>query len=154
MLNGYPIAIQGVKNTRKVIEACNAAFSPRGAGGLAMEISIASGMTAGGGEIFIGFGSYSKSETLEEAIEQSQYNYALCGWYADRGVIISMDTHGWLPSATFPLSMNIACQIIESCAAAEQGIKAINPLVHYMGHMAQDLAWSRVSPRTAPGVPG
>jgi methylaspartate mutase epsilon subunit len=147
VLNGFPIAIHGVKNTRKVIESCDAAFSPRAAAGLAMEISIASGMTAGGGEIFIGFGSYSKHETLEEAIEESQYNYGLCGWYADRGVILSIDSHGWIPSATFPLSVNIACQIIECLAAAEQGVKALNPLVHFMGHMAQDLAWTRLSPR-------
>ncbi len=147
VLNGFPIVNHGVKNTRKVIESCDAAFSPRGAGGLAMEISIASGMTAGGGEIFIGFGSYSKSETLAEAIEESQYNYALSGWYADRGVIISLDSHGWIPSATFPLSINIACQIIECLAAAEQGVKALNPLVHFLGYMAQDLAWANVSPR-------
>jgi methylaspartate mutase epsilon subunit len=146
VLNGYPIAIHGVKNTRKVIESCNAAFSPRGPDGLAMEISIASGMTAGGGEIFIGFGSYSKDDTLEQAIVQSQYNYRLCGWYAERGVIIALDSHGWIPSAVFPLSMNIAAQIIECLAAAEQGVKALNPLVHYMGNIGQDLAWTQVSP--------
>jgi len=147
VLNGYPIAIQGVKNTRKVIESCDAAFSPRGPDGLAMEISIASGMTAGGGEIFIGFGSYSKAEPLEEAIINSQFNYRLCGWYAERGVIIALDSHGWVPSAPFPLSMNIAAQIIECLAAAEQGVKALNPLVHYLGNMAQDIAWTDVSPR-------
>ena len=27
VLNGYPIAIQSLKNTRKIIESCNAAFS-------------------------------------------------------------------------------------------------------------------------------
>ncbi|MBN1190467.1 MAG: hypothetical protein JXA46_11990 [Dehalococcoidales bacterium] len=146
VLNGYPIAIHGVKDTRKVIESCkNSAFSPRGPDGLAMEISIASGMTAGGGEIFIGFGSYSKNDTLEDAIINSQFNYRLCGWYAERGVIISLDSHGWIPSATFPLSMNIACQIIECLAAAEQGVKALNPLVHFMGNMAQDIAWTDVS---------
>jgi len=42
--------------------------------------------------------------------------------------------------------MNIACQIIECLAAAEQGVKALNPLVHYMGNMAQDMAWTNVSP--------
>lgn len=145
ILNGYPIAIHGIKNTRKVVESCNAAFTPRGAGGLAMEISIASGMTAGGGEIFIGWGSYEKNATLEEAITNSQYNYRQGGWYADRGVIISYDSHGWLPSATFPLSMNIACMVIECLAAAEQGVKALTPLIHYLGHMAQDMAWTKVA---------
>jgi methylaspartate mutase epsilon subunit len=147
ILNGYPIAIQGVKNTRKVIESCNAAFTPRGAGGLSMEISLASGMTAGGGEAFLGFGAYSKKDTLDDSFLRSQLSNRLAGWYADRGVIISVDAHGWTPTATFPLSINIVSQVIDTIAAAEQGVKAVTPLVHYMGNMAQDLAWTKVSPK-------
>lgn len=147
ILNGYPIAIHGVKNTRKIVESCNAAFTPRGVAGLSMEIAIAAGMTSSGLEIFPGFGSYSKTTTFEEAIQNSQLNNRVCGWYADRGVILSMDLHGWIPSSIIPLSINIVGQIIDALAAAEQGVKAVTPLVHYMGHMAQDLAWSNVSPR-------
>jgi methylaspartate mutase epsilon subunit len=148
ILNGYPIAIQGVKNTRKVIESCkNAAFTPRGAGGVAMEIALASGMTAGGGEAFLGFGAYSKKDTLDEMFIRAQSANRLAGWYADRGVIISVDAHGWTPTATFPLSINIVSQVIDSISAAEQGVKAITPLVHYMGNMAQDLAWTKISPK-------
>jgi methylaspartate mutase epsilon subunit len=147
ILNGFPITIHGVKNTRKVVESCNAAFTPRGASGAGMEIALASGMTAGGGEAFLGFGSYSKKDTLEECFERSQYANRLVGWYADRGVILSVDAHGWTPNATFPLSINIASQVIETLAAAEQGVKAVTPLVHYLGHMAQDMAWTKVSPR-------
>jgi methylaspartate mutase epsilon subunit len=147
ILNGFPVAVHGVKNIRKIVEACNAAFTPRGVAGLSMEIAIAAGMTASGMEIFPGFGSYSKNTTLEDAILNSQINNRSCGWYADRGVILSMDLHGWIPSATIPLTMNIVGQIIDALAAAEQGIKAVTPLIHYMGHMAQDLAWTRVSPK-------
>jgi len=146
ILNGYPIAIQGVKNTRKVIEACNAAFTPRGAGGVSMEIALASGMTAGGGEAFLGFGAYSKKDQLDDCFIRSQWANRLVGWYSDRGVIISVDAHGWTPTGTMPLSINIASQVIDTIAAAEQGVKAVTPLVHYMGNMAQDLAWTKVSP--------
>jgi methylaspartate mutase epsilon subunit len=144
VLNGYPIINHGVKNTRKLVESCEAAFSVRGAGA---EIAIASGITSGGAGLFLGFGSYSKGTTLEDAIRNCQYNTRLTGWYADRGVIISGDLHGWVPSCTFPLSVNIACHVIEALCAAEQGHKAFTPLVHYQGYMAQDLAWSRLSPR-------
>jgi methylaspartate mutase epsilon subunit len=147
VLNGYPIAIQSLKNTRKIIESCDAAFSPRGVEGLSMELSIAAGMTASGMEIFPGFGSYSKNTTLEQAILNSQVNNRVCGWYADQGVILSMDLHGWIPSATVPLSINIVGQIIDAISAAEQGVKAFTPLIHFMGNMSQDLAWSLVSPR-------
>ena len=46
LLNGFPIINYGVKKTRKVVESCDAAFSPKAAGG---EIAIAAGMTTAGG---------------------------------------------------------------------------------------------------------
>jgi len=145
LLNGYPIINQGVEKTRKLIESIDAAFSPRGAGG---EIAIASGMTtAEAGMGFLNFGSYSKNMTIQELVESSQNGMRVIGWYADRGVILCKDLHGWLPSAPFPLSVNIVCLIIEAVTAAEQGQKALYPLVHCMGNMVQDLAWIRLAPR-------
>jgi len=145
LLNGYPIINQGVEKTRKLIESIDAAFSPRGAGG---EIAIASGMTtAEAGMGFLNFGSYSKNMTIQELVESSQNGMRVIGWYADRGVILCKDLHGWLPSAPFPLSVNIVCMIIEAVTAAEQGQKALYPLVHCMGNMVQDLAWIRLAPR-------
>jgi methylaspartate mutase epsilon subunit len=145
LLNGFPIINYGVKKTRKLVESCDAAFSPRGAGG---EIAIASGMTtAGGGLGFLGFGSYAKRAPIREMAERSMSGMRLVGWYADRGVILCTDLHGWLPTGPFPLSVNIVCLIIEAVTAAEQGQKAMYPLVHCMGNMAQDMAWIRLAPR-------
>jgi methylaspartate mutase epsilon subunit len=145
LLNGYPIINQGVKQTRKLVESVDAAFSPRGAGG---EIAIASGLTTFEGSMgFLGFGSYSKNQTARELAVKWQNSTRIVGWYADRGVILCTDLHGWLPSAPFPLSVNIACLIIEAVTAAEQGQKALYPLVHCMGNMAQDMAWIRLAPR-------
>jgi methylaspartate mutase epsilon subunit len=144
ILNGFPIINYGVKKTRKLIESCEAAFSPRGAGG---EIAIAAGMTSAAGESFLGFGSYSKKTTLEESLAENQYRNRLVGWYAERGVILSGDLHGWQPNCVFPLSVNVATHVIESLAAAEQGHKALTPLLFLMGNMAQDLAYIRLSPR-------
>ncbi len=145
LLNGYPIINQGVKKTRKLVEAVDAAFSPRGAGG---EIGIASGLTTyNAGVGFLGFGSYAKNMKIQDLIAMSQNGMRIVGWYADRGVILCTDLHGWLPSAPFPLSINLVCQIIEAVTAAEQGQKAMYPLVHCMGNMTQDLAWIRLAPK-------
>jgi methylaspartate mutase epsilon subunit len=145
LLNGYPIINQGVKKTRKLVESVDAAFSPRGAGG---EIAIASGMTTwGAGMGFLGFGSYSKNMTIRELAERSQNGMRIVGWYADRGVILCTDLHGWLPSCPFPFSVCLVCEIIEAVTAAEQGQKAMYPLVYCMGNMAQDLASIRLAPR-------
>ena len=145
LLNGYPIINQGVKKTRKLVESVDAAFSPRGAGG---EIAIASGLTTFEESMgFLGFGSYAKNMTIRELVERYQNSKRILGWYADRGVILCCDLHGWLPGAPFPLSVNIACLIIEAVTAAEQGQKAMYPLVACMGNMVQDLAWIRLAPR-------
>jgi len=145
LLNGYPIINQGVKKTRKLVESVDAAFSPRGAGG---EIAIASGLTTFEESMgFLGFGSYAKNMTIRELAERYQNSKRILGWYADREVILCCDLHGWLPGAPFPLSVNIACLIIEAVTAAEQGQKAMYPLVACMGNMVQDLAWIRLAPR-------
>jgi methylaspartate mutase epsilon subunit len=145
LLNGFPIINYGVKKTRKLVESVDAAFSPRAAGG---EIAIAAGMTtARAGLGFLGFGSYSKNLSVRELVKQSQNGMRTVGWYADRGVILCTDLHGWQPNAPFPLSVNIACLVIEAVTGAEQGMKALYPLVHCMGNMAQDMAWIRLAPR-------
>jgi len=146
LLNGYPIVVHGVKNTRRVTESVDAAFSPRGAGKLAMEIALASGMTAAGKSAFLEFGSYEKKRTLEDCIEHTQYTNRLAGYYTERGAIITTDLHGFVPSCVFPLSVNIACIILDALMAAEQGVKSVIPQMHYNGHLAQDLAWMQVTP--------
>jgi methylaspartate mutase epsilon subunit len=145
LLNGYPIINQGVKKTRKLVESVDAAFSPRGC---SSEIVIASGLTTFEESMgFLGFGSYSKNMTIRELAERYQNSKRILGWYADRGVILCCDLHGWLPGAPFPLSVNIACLIIEAVTGAAQGQKAMYPLVACMGNMVQDLAWIRLAPR-------
>ncbi len=146
-LNGYPIVIHGVKNTRKVIESVEAAFSPRGAGKLSMEIALASGMTAAGKSAFLEFGSYEKTRTLEDCFEHTQYTNRLAGYYTERGSIITTDLHGFVPSGVFPLSVNLACIIVDALMAAEQGVRSVMPQSHFMGNLVYDIAWLRVAPR-------
>ena len=146
MLNGFPIVIHGVKNTRRVIESVEAAFSPRGVTKLGMEIALASGMTAAGKSAFLEFGSYEKKRTLEDCMEHTQYTNRLAGYYTERGSIITTDLHGFVPSGVFPMSVNIACLIVDALMAAEQGVKSVVPQLHCNGHMAQDIAWMRVTP--------
>jgi methylaspartate mutase epsilon subunit len=145
LLNGFPIINYGVKKTRKLIESVEAAFSPRGAGG---EIAVAAGMTTFEACLpFVTFGSYAKRTTIQELIAKWQESTGTVGWYADRGIILCTDLHGWLPSAPFPLSVNIVTLVIEALTAAVQGQKAIYPLVHCMGNIVQDMAWIRLTPR-------
>ncbi len=151
MLNGYPIINHGVKNTRKVVEACDAAFNLRIGGPLAQklgaEIAFASGMTALPPSIFQLFANYDKKATLADCIKHCQYVFRLMGYYADKGVTITADIHGWNPNAVFPLSIHIASIILTAIIGAEQGVKSIIPLIEFQGYIAQDLAWFNLAPR-------
>jgi methylaspartate mutase epsilon subunit len=149
-LNGFPSVVHGVKNTRKVVEATEAALSQRMTNldkRLAAEIAFASGLTAGLTDIMQDFACYEKNSTLEQNIRMCQYNYRLMGYYAGRGVTITMDLDGLLPHGVFPLSVDITGVVCNALIAAEQGVKSIIPWTFMMGYIPQDIAWSRVSRR-------
>jgi len=151
LLNGYPLVNYGVKQTRKIIESVDrGAFNPRlslKSYPLATEIAFASGMTAVAASSFISWAAYEKDATLEQSLATNQYVHRLIGYYADRGIIISTDNHGWILTGLQPMTLNLATTIIDALMVAEQGGKSITSVVHLMGNMAQDLAWIRVTPR-------
>ncbi len=151
LLDGYPLINHGVRKTRNIIESVErGAFSSRLSRlscPLASEIAFASGVTGIEASPFAVFGAYEKDCTLEETIFTVQYAHRLIGYYADRGVVISIDSQGWIPNGVFPLSVAIATAIAEALMGAEQGVRSIIPVVHTMGNLAQDLAWVRVCPR-------
>lgn len=151
LLNGFPIINYGVKQTRKIIESVDrGAFNPRlslKSYPLATEISFAAGMTGIAASSFISWAAYEKNATLEQSMATNQYVHRLIGYYADRGVIISTDNHGWILTGMQPMTVNLATTIVDALMVAEQGGKSITSVVHLMGNMAQDLAWIRVAPR-------
>ena len=149
-LNGYPIINHGIKTTRKVVESCVGAFDPRSsrvANSFVGEIAFASGMTAMPNSFFAWIGGYDKNATIEECIETAQYLGRLIGYYADHGVIISTDCHGWLPNGVIPMYVNIATQIMEALVSCTQGVKSLVPLMNFQGNLCQDIAEFNAAPR-------
>jgi methylaspartate mutase epsilon subunit len=151
LLNGYPIINYGVKQTRRIIESVAVgAFNPRlslKSYPLATEISFAAGMTGIAASVFISWAAYEKDASLEQSMRTNQYVHRLIGYYADRGIVISTDNHGWILTGMQPMTVNLATTIVDALMVAEQGGKSITSVVHLMGNMAQDLAWLRVTPR-------
>lgn len=150
-LNGFPMVDLGVKNTRKVVESCECAFNTRVgwiSGALAAEIALASGLTSlGNAGAFLLFGCYHKNERLEEFIQHHEYIWRLMGYYADRGIIIPTDDHGWQPCFVFPYDVSIACTILDSLMMAQQGVKSIIPHIEGNCHIWQDVAVIRAGRR-------
>ncbi len=151
LLNGYPLINYGVKQTRRIIESVDrGAFNPRlslKSYPLATEIAFASGMTGIAACPFISWAAYEKDATLERSMATNQYVHRLIGYYADRGVIISTDNHGWILTGLQPMTVNLATTIADALMVAEQGGKSVTSVVHLLGNIAQDLAWIRVTPR-------
>jgi len=150
-LNGFPMVNLGVQNTRKIVESCECAFNTRVgwiSGALGAEIALASGMTSlGNTGAFLLFGCYHKNERLEDFIQHHVYIWRLMGYYADRGIIIPTDDHGWQPSFIFPYDVSIACTILDSQMMAMQGVKSIIPHIECQGNLYQDIATIRVGRR-------
>ncbi|BAF60601.1 glutamate mutase epsilon subunit [Pelotomaculum thermopropionicum SI] len=149
-LNGYPIINHGLKNNRKLVESVDGCLDPRcsrKANSQVAEMAFASGMNAMPCSFFAWFGGYDKKATIEECIETAQYMGRLMGYYAENGVIINADCHGWLPNGVIPMSVNIATQIIEALIVIGQGAKCVMPQVNLQGCLAQDLADIRTVPK-------
>ncbi len=146
LLNGYPIVNHGIKKTRKIIESCaEGAFSLRAGPG---EFGIASGCTTGGGNAFPWYLEMGQpSSELEAALARGQYGNRESGWYADRGVILCSDDHGFQPQGPIPPSIMIVGHILSVLGAAEQGHRASTPLIFCLGNMAQDMASIKLAPR-------
>jgi methylaspartate mutase epsilon subunit len=111
------------------------------------EIAFASGMTAMPNSFFGWIAGYDKKATVEECIDTAQYTGRLIGYYADHGVTITTDTHGWLPNFVIPMSVNMATQIIESLISAGQGVKSVFCQANMQGCLAQDLADMHTLPK-------
>jgi methylaspartate mutase epsilon subunit len=149
-LNGFPTVIHGVKNTRKVVENTEAALNQRMTNldtRLMGEIAFAAGMTAGLQDPMINFGCYEKNTTLEQIVRNSQYVFRLMGYYAERGAILTLDIDGMLAHGVFPLSVSIVGVVAVALLAARQGVKSIIPWSNMQGHIAQDIAWARLTRR-------
>lgn len=143
-LNGFPTVIHGVKNTKKVVENTEAALNQRltNVGGVRLmaEIAFASGITAALADPFVTFSVYEKKTTAAQCIEHYQYIHRLVGYYAEKGVIISVDIDGMGGGGQFPLTTCALANVICALIAAEQGVKSvlIRSLMH--GYIAQDIA--------------
>ena len=152
LLNGYPIINQGVKKTRKLVESVDAAFSPRG---ISSEIAIASGLTTyEGGLEFITWGAYSKKMTIRELVEKWQNGTRIAGWYADRGVILCTDLHGWLPGAPYPLSVNIVYADSPGAHGGGAGAESALPAGALHGQHGAGHGMDKAGAATHQGIPG
>ncbi len=143
-LNGFPTVVHGVKTTRKVVEATETALNQRMTNldtRLLAEIAFAAGITAGLQDPLINFGCYEKNSTVEQNIRNCQYVYRLVGYYAERGVLLTVDLDGMMPHSVFPLSVSVAGVVADRPHRGGTGSEEHHPL-----ELSCSVIWRRTSP--------
>jgi len=149
-INGFPIVVHGVKNTRKVIEAVNLPVQLRTPAvdvRLSMEIAFASGHTSSTGAPVTAFFNFAKDAPLDTCLCNFKYCYRLMGYYQERGIPIVAEYGGTFPHIA-PYSMVLTMGITQALIAAEQGVKHIIFGIYGMpGNFAQDVAAIKTFPR-------
>lgn len=143
MLNGLPAVNYGVKNCRKIVNAVHVPVQVRHGtpdARLLAEITLAAGFTdfEGGG---ISYNiPYAKDVPVERSLFHWQYVDRLCGYYAERGIIINREMFGPLTGTLVPPCISHAIGIIEALLAAEQGVKSVSIGYGQGGNLIQDVA--------------
>ncbi|MFC1942416.1 methylaspartate mutase subunit E [Chloroflexota bacterium] len=148
-LNGFPIIIHGVAETRKLIEAYAVPAQISGCScdwRLNAEIAFASGHNSICAGPFFPFFTYNRDTSIETSIRNWQYLYRLIGYYEERGAPILSRPDGTGIILT-PQCLSNACRIIESLMAAKQGVKRVSLNSMVGGNLAQDLANAEIFPR-------
>jgi methylaspartate mutase epsilon subunit len=149
-INGFPIVVHGVKNTRKVIEAVNLPVqlrSPAADIRLSMEIAFASGHTSSTGAPLTACFNFAREYPLDICMNNFKYCYRLMGYYQERGIPVAPEFGGTFPHNA-PYSMVFSLGILQGLMAAEQGAKHIIFGIYGMpGNFAQDVAAIKTYPK-------
>lgn len=149
LLNGFPVAIHGVKGCRRVLEAvqvpldlkCN---SPDAR--FTVEIAYAGGFTGQISGAITTAMNYAKDVDLPRAIRQWQYVDRLSALYESRGVPILRELQGVVQASSVPPSLVVAGVTIEAILAAMQGVRNFGIEWFTCGHLPLDIAMLRTYP--------
>lgn len=144
LLNGFPVINHGVPGLRRIISSVPVALQTRHSTrdpALLAEISYAGGVTAfEGGAITYNI-PYYKDYPLAESISRWQYVDRLTAHYHARfGIALDREFFGTLTGTLIPPSIAIACDLLESVLAVQQGVKSLSLGYAEQGNRIQDIA--------------
>jgi methylaspartate mutase epsilon subunit len=148
-LNGYPLVAHGWRKGREINASIGAPIevrhgSPRPFA--LFEASVAAGFTSfEGGGISYNL-PYSKNVPLAESMAAYRYVDARCGELARAGVIVDREVFGTLTAVLVPPSISLAISVIETLAAAREGVRCVSIAYPQGGCAVQDVAALRCIP--------
>ena len=143
MLNGFPLICQGLKNTRRIVEAAQAPILHRLLGldnRLQWEMALAGGLSGGPGDAINYYASGCKRDPFDILLKNYKYINRLIGYYEEKGVPIYREFHGCNVGVIMPPSLFNAYSVVMALLAAEQGVKHMCPIFPTNGSLLQDIA--------------
>ncbi len=143
MLNGFPIVCQGLRNTRRIVEAAQAPILHRLLGldnRLQWEMALAGGLSGGPGDAINYYASGCKRDPFDLLLKNYKYINRLIGYYEEHGVPIYREFHGCNVGVIMPPSLFNAYSVVMALLAAEQGVKHMCPIFPTNGSLLQDVA--------------
>jgi len=146
-LNGLPVVNIGVKKLRGLVEALKNPMELRTSAvdaRMSAEISLAAGYSAFIHGPICPTMHYHKNAKLEKACEYYQHIFRLLGVYTEKGVPMAADVFGTFSNVGVPQGFIFANIVIESLAAAAQGVKSIMVNTIMQGNLVQDTASTMV----------
>ncbi len=143
MLNGFPIVCQGLRNTRRIVEAAQGPVLHRLLGldnRLQWEMALAGGFSGGPGDAINYYASGCKRDPFDLLLKNYKYINRLIGYYEEHGVPIYREFHGCNVGVIMPPSLFNAYSVVMGLLAAEQGVKHMCPIFPTNGSLLQDVA--------------
>lgn len=143
LINGYPYVCQGMKNTRKMVDASDIPLccasndeDPR----LMDEIATAAGLTSNLVHDVRELMAHTKNYDLAKRLRNNQYCCKLAAYYTERGAPICSRPAGSNLPFSPPPGMGITLIILECLTMAVQGVKHILLSYDQHGEIMQDIA--------------
>jgi methylaspartate mutase epsilon subunit len=142
-LNGFPSAIYGVAETRRVAESAARPVAGRGATGTPgfyNTIMVAGGATEFNGSALSFALNVEARQAIGNAIENAQYVDRMLGWLTEGGALVSKESSTIVSGTIVPPSSAVVCGVLEVLFAAEQGVKHHGVLYPLNSSIVQDVA--------------
>jgi len=148
VLNGFPVPVYGVDQTKQLINHLRTPFQLRAGGPdhrFTYEIALHSGISGLEGGALCYLMPYDKLTSPADSIRNWQYVDRLCALYERHtGAFINREFFGVLTATLIEPSLAIAVNIIQALLSAQQGVKSLSLGYAEQGNRVQDIAAMQV----------
>jgi len=147
LLNGFPAAVHGIAETRRVTEATSLPVGGRGASGSPQAYNammLAGGATEFNGSALAFVMNVEARMTVPEAIRNTQFVDRMIGRLTELGAAPAKESSTIVSGTVVPPAIAVVCGVVEVLLAARQGVRYHCVAYPVNSSVLQDIAACRV----------